>query len=124
MSNLNIRINNIQFRYTKDNTGEFLYWWPNSYYGKLEEYLKDGWEDEGDKVVQTNPYKLSMSKTMFERKETCYVIAWLKYDNRENVCDLETVGDRLLRLENISDFMEVYKIADRKMKEMNANKEE
>ena len=124
MSNISIRINDIQFRTTTETNGEFLCWKPNSYYGKLEEYLKSGWVDGVDRVWQTEPYRSSISKTMFELKETCYVIAWLKYDNKDNVCDLETVGDRLLRLENLSDFMEVYKIADRKMMEMNTNKEE
>ena len=65
-----------------------------------------------------------MSKSIFELEEICYVIAWLKYDNKNEVCDLKTVGDRLLRLKNVSDFMEVYKIADRKMLEINTNREE
>jgi len=86
--------------------------------------MKNGWVDEGDRVWQTEPYRSSISKTMFELKETCYVIAWLKYDSKDDVCDLETVGDRLLRLENVSDFMEVYKIANRKMMEMNTNQDE
>ena len=124
MSNISIQINDIQFRTTTETNGEFLCWSPNSYYGKLEEYLKNGWVDKGDRVVQTEPYGSSMSKTLFELKETCYVVAWLKYDNKNHVCDLKTVGDRLLRLENVSDFMEVYKIADRKMMEMNTNQDE
>ena len=117
MNNISIRINDIQFRNTTDTRGEFIRWSPNPDYGKLEDYLKDGWVDEGDMIVQTELYRCSRSKSMFELKEFCYVIAWLEYDNKDEVCDLETVGDRMLRLENIRDFMDVYKIANEKMME-------
>lgn len=115
MNNISIRINDIQFRNTTDTRGEFIRWSPNPDYGKLEDYLKDGWVDEGDMIVQTELYRCSRSKSMFELKEFCYVIAWLEYDNKDEVCDLKTVGDRMLRLENIRDFMDVYKIANEKM---------
>ena len=117
MNNISIRINDIQFRNTTDTRGEFIRWSPNPDYGKLEDYLKDGWVDEGDMIVQTELYRCSRSKSMFELKEFCYVIAWLEYDNKDEVCDLKTVGDRMLRLENIRDFMDVYKIANEKMME-------
>jgi hypothetical protein len=59
-------------------------------------------------------------------KETCYVIAWLKYHKKDECCDLESVGPRLLHLsdEDKKDFFEVYKIADRKMIEVNSNMED
>ena len=59
-------------------------------------------------------------------KETCYVIAWLKYDKKEGCCDLESVGPRLLELndEDRKDFFEVYKIADLKMNIVNYPKED
>ena len=124
MKNIAIRINDIEFRTTADAKGEFICWSPNPDYGKLEAYLNCGWVDEGDNtIVQTEPYRLSMAKSMFELKETCCVVAWLKYDEKNEVCDLKTVGDRVLRLENIQDFMDVYKIADKKMKEMNKRDE-
>ena len=123
-TNINVRINNIEFRTITDTTGDFRCWSPNPDYGKLEAYLQNGWVDEGDgTIVQTEPHKYTMSKSLFELKETCCVVAWLKYDEKEEVCDLETVGDRMLRLENIHDFMDVYKIADKKMKEMNKRDE-
>lgn len=77
MNNINIRINDIQFRNTTDTRGEFIRWSPNSDYGKLEAYLQNGWVDEGDTIVQTG---YSMSKSSFDLKETCYVVAWLEYD--------------------------------------------
>ena len=124
MNKINIRINDIQFRTTTDTGGEFVHWSSNPDYGKLEGYLKNGWVDKGDTIVQTEPHGYSMSKSMFELSETCCVVAWLEYNNKDEVCDLKTVGNRMLRLENIQDFMEVYKIADRKMTEMNTNQEE
>ena len=124
MDNINIRINDIEFRYNKGTTGEFIRWSPNPDYGKLDEYLKDGWVDEGDRIVHTEPcLRCTRYKSLFELEETCYVVAWLKYDEKEEVCDLETVGDRMLRLDNIHDFMDVYKIADKKMMEMNKRDE-
>lgn len=123
MNNINIRINDIEFRTTADTRGEFVRWSPNPDYGKLDEYLKDGWVDEGDRVVQTTSYGSSIAKSIFELEETCYVVAWLKYDEKDEVCDLKTVGDRMLRLDNIQDFMDVYKIADKKMMEMNKRNE-
>lgn len=124
MNNINIRINDIEFRnHGSGPRGEFIRWSPNPDYGKLDEYLKDGWVDEGDRIVQTELYKCSRSKSLFELKEFCYVVAWLKYDEKDEVCDLKTVGDRMLRLENIHDFMDVYKIADKKMMEMNKRDE-
>jgi hypothetical protein len=59
-------------------------------------------------------------------KETCYVIAWLNYDKKEWCCDLESVGPRILELneEDRKDFFDVYKIAEKKMIEVNNSKED
>ncbi len=122
MDHINIRINNIQFQTFTDTQGEFKLWYPNKYYGKLQEYLKDGWEDKGEYIVGERGSG-SLSKSMFSSQEHCYIIAWLKYSVKDEVCDLCTVGDRMLRLENIKDFMEVYAIANKKMMER-INKEE
>jgi hypothetical protein len=115
---INIRINNIEFRHIAETRGEFICWQPNQYYGKLEEFLGKGWEERNGVVISNTPFITSMSKTMFEVKETCYVVAFLEYDKKEQVCDLTTVGNRLLGLENISTFMEVYELVDKKMMEL------
>jgi hypothetical protein len=85
---------------------------PNDYYGELENYLKDGWEDRGE-YIKCNCG--SIDKNCFLNKETNYVIAFLRYDSKEQCTRLETVGDRLLYIEEDEkkDFFEVYKIADR-----------
>jgi hypothetical protein len=85
---------------------------PNKYYGMLEQYLKDGWEDNDNVISHNNAH---ISKKCFLGKETNYVIAFLRYDNHECTTKLESVSDRLLYIEEDEkkDFFEVYKIADR-----------
>jgi hypothetical protein len=123
MTRINIRINNIQFQHNGSTQGEFKLWYPNIHHGKLQERLKDGWEDKGEYIVdETGSYCLH--KNMFNLQEHCYVIAYLKYDKRDEVCDLITVGNRLLGIKNIEDFMEVYKIADKKMMELATEEKE
>lgn len=113
-----IRINNIEFRIDNDsNTGEFISWGPNQLYGRLQQYLDNGWEDKGTFIRSTEPYGHTMSKGLFEKEETCYVVAFLRYNKKEDVCELTTVGDRLLYIKSIEDFMQVYHLADKKMME-------
>ena len=115
MKQIGIRINDIEFKTITNLKGEFVCWNPNPDYGKLEAYLNDGWEDKGDSITRTSGQGYSMSKRMFDLKETCYTIAYLKYDEKEDVCDLNTVGERLLHIDNTKDFMEVYRLANKKM---------
>ena len=127
--NIKVRINNIEFRnnYPNSNpyidTGEFLVWEPCSYYGKYDEYIMDGWVKKDGFVCKDTS---NISKEFFDMKETCYVIARLKYDEKEGCCDLESVGPRLLELndEDRKDFFDVYKIADLKMNVVNYPKED
>jgi hypothetical protein len=90
---------------------------PNRYYGELENYLKDGWEDRGTYIKCKCG---SIDKNCFEGKETNYVIAFLRYDSKEQCTRLESVGDRLLYIEEDEKkhFFEVYKIADRMLLEI------
>lgn len=101
-------------------------YYPNRYYRELENYLNNGWEDCGD-FIKDKDHKgtISISKKCFEGKETNYVIAFLRYNKKERVAELTSVGDRLLYIEeeDKKDFWEVYKIADRKLNEL-AEKEE
>ena len=48
------------------------------------------------------------------------MIAFLKYNKKEGVAELTSVGDRLLYIEqeDKKDFWEVYKIADAKLSEL------
>ena len=131
---MKIRINSIgaeQTAYLGKKPEDALYnisivkYHPNRYYGELENYLKDGWEecvlDGIDFIKQKNGRgSVSISKKCFEGKETNYVIAFLKYDAKQGTTQLTSVGDRLLYIEeeDKKDFWEVYKIADRKLTEL------
>jgi hypothetical protein len=127
--NIKVRINNIEFRNNCNTNpsfdrGEFLVWYPNSSYGKYDEYIKDGWVEK-DGFVSKN--RTNISVKFFDMKENCYVIAWLNYDKKEGCCDLESVGPRILELneeEDRKDFFDVYKIADLKMIVVNKSKED
>ena len=90
---------------------------PNRYYGELETYIKDGWEDKGTYIKCKCG---SIDKNCFDSPETNYVVAFLKYEKEGGVTQLTSVGDRLLYIEeeDKKDFWEVYKIADRKLLEL------
>jgi hypothetical protein len=115
---INIRINNIGFTCEKDIfSGKFVRYYNNKDYDTLEEKYANGWEDK-DGYITKGYY--SMSKRLVDKSlpECQYVIAWLKYNKDECVCDLESVANRLLDLpvEDRENFFEVYKIAEKKMR--------
>jgi hypothetical protein len=87
---------------------------PCSYYGRLEEFLSDGWEDCGTWITQQNH---TISKSFFDLKETTIVIADIEYDEINEHTTLTSVGERMLRLtsEERLNFFEVYNIASKKL---------
>ena len=93
-------------------------YYPCQYYGKLEEYLADGWEyvDEGTRLRKDN---CTISKSFFDKEELLMGIADLEYDSSEDCTNLETVGERVLNLskKDRDDFFEVYELAARKLRE-------
>ena len=126
--NIKVRINNIEFRNNCNmnpsiDKGEFLVWEPCSYYGKYDEYIKDGFVEK-DGFLRNDRSNISVK--FFDMKETCIVIAWLKYHKKDWCCDLESFGPRILHLsdEDKKDFFDVYKIADLKMNVVNNTKED
>jgi len=122
MKSIRIRIGDIEFTNSEVTVqGEFSKWYENDLYNKLDEYLKDGWTDEGDSIYNKNR-RLSISKSCFRNTECRYVVAFMKYNPKEEDFHIESVGDRLLKVE-IDDFMEVYKVADKKMRELIKNED-
>lgn len=112
---MKIRINNIECRYNQGRY-EIIKWQPNCYYGKQEEYIEGGWKLE-DSFYRLN--NTSISASLFDMPETCYVIATLHHDVDEQCCDMKTVGDRLLRLDKKErvDFFAVYEYAEDRIRE-------
>jgi hypothetical protein len=118
---MKIRVNNIECRkYTATKTDDVHYeivkWEKNLYFGKEEEYRKDGYVDSfGGDFLQKNGS--SIQKTFFNHEETCYTVASLNLNRKEPDVYLESVGSRLLDLtpEEIQDFFEVYRIANPKI---------
>ena len=93
-------------------------YYPCQYYGKLDEYLADGWEyvDEGTRIRKDN---CTISKSFFDLEELLMGIADITYDPSEDCTNLETVGERVLNLSKADreDFFEVYELAARKLRE-------
>ena len=100
-------------------------YYPCQYYGKLDEYLADGWEyvDEGTRIRKDN---CTISKSFFDLEELLMSIADITYDPSEGCTDLETVGERVLNLSKADreDFFEVYELAARKLREACSDEDE
>jgi hypothetical protein len=95
---------------------------PNPKYGKLQEYIDDGWNDIGDRIIKD---MCSIHKNCFEGKENNIVIADLTYSTKEETTFLETVGERVLdlSLEDRETFFEVYAIAAKKLAKAYSDKD-
>lgn len=112
---MKIRINNIECK--KNSVGEMfeiLRWYPNSLYNQKLSYMKDGYIEE-DGFLRNKEKHVSIQSSIFDKKETCCVIAFLNYNHKEPDVDLKSVGSRLLDLtqEERNDFFQVYEIANK-----------
>lgn len=98
---------------------DIVQYYPCQYYGKLGEYLADGWEDKEEHIEKTTSVRCTISKSFFNMEELCYSIASIKYDPKELCTNLKSVGERLLYLskQDRADFFEVYEIAAAKLRE-------
>jgi len=115
---MNVRIGNIECRQTKypEREYEIVKWQVNQYYGNEEKMInEDGYTkvkyDNGEWGLSKDFHTINSS--CFKNPETCYVIAWLKPNYKEPDVNMETVGNRMLELEQseLSTFMRVYRIA-------------
>ena len=129
---MNVRIGNIECRQTiyKEREYEILKWQVNQYYGNEEKMInEDGYTKveyvNGDWGLNKDFHTINSS--CFKNPETCYVIAWLKPNRKEPDVNMETVGNRMLELEQseLNTFMRVYRIAQELiMEEMRENESE
>ncbi len=78
---------------------EILKWEPIPYYGKLQEYLNDGWEISfGGEFLQKNRTSIELSY-FTHSPESCFMLAsWKNMDHDELSPDLVFVGSRPLEL--------------------------
>ena len=117
------RIGNLMFRkatYLCEEP-EFPSWhidffYPNPYYGKENEYKKDG-----DFYVEVNTeYPINIHKVRFKYKESCYAVASFTR-NKEGYYELKFIGDRPLNLneEELKDFWEVVKYGYKELNKLN-----
>jgi len=96
---------------------DIVKYYPCRYYGKLEEYLNDGWEDCGNGVIRKD--NCTIGKSCFTLEEVCNSIAQIEWNPKEDCTELSTIGERLLDLskEDRDTFFEVYEIAAKKLTE-------
>jgi len=122
---MNVRINNIEFRkYTSTKRDKPLYeivkWELNPYYGKKEEYIKDGYvlNFEGWGLTK-NGHIIDLK--FFDIPKTCIVIAFIEKGSES--WELRSVGERLLDLtpKEWEDFHSVYTLGQAKLNK-NENK--
>ena len=106
---MKIRIKNIECRPCNGTYDfELIKWQPCMYYGKKEQYLNDGYIEEGGYLSRNNS---NIDLSFFDTKEICYVLAWLKF-NSESSLELKTVGIRPLQLKmkELKDFLKIWRI--------------
>jgi len=91
-------------------------WYQNKLYGELDNYLKNGWKEEGKLIISD---KSSIHKDCFYNEELYHYIAFLKYDKNKQSTILTAESNKLLYIEEDEkkDFFEVCKIADRMIME-------
>lgn len=115
---MKIRINDFECRKStyREDEYEIVKWEVNQYYGQ-EKFLIE-WEGYTKQEYAGGDWGLSngshiINSSCFKNPESCYVIASLKVNRREPDIDMETVGGRLIDLEQdeLDMFMRVYRLA-------------
>ena len=97
------RIENLEFgpasyllpkeEYPKNPAWHIDYWYPNGYYGRESEFIK-----EGDWYLYPDNPHCRVHKDCFKNPQSCMAIASFNYNNHEGCYELEFVGDRPIQL--------------------------
>ena len=69
------------------------YWYPNGYYGRESEFIKDG-----DWYLYPDNHHFRVHKDCFKNPQSCMAIASFNYNSHEGCYELEFVGDRPMSL--------------------------
>ena len=95
---------------------EIIKWEPNQYYGKLQEYLDNGWTVSfGGEFLQKDHTSISLS-FFTKSPESCFMLAsWENMDHDEKSPDLKFVGSRPIDLneEEQAIFMNIVKVGQK-----------
>lgn len=111
--NKHIRIGNMEYihdpRFKKNFSYEhsILQWHPNSYFGKLDDYLKDGYVEKDGFVSKDN---IHIDRRMFDCPEMNCVVAHLEF-NGSNEYDVVSVGRRVIDLDK-RDAKDLHRVMD------------
>lgn len=99
----------IEFRYSECNGGfEVVKWYPNSFYGKQDEFEE---EEPGRFRKKKYPYPFYVDGKTFTTKENCYVVAFVRVDFDKKTVSLEKVEED--RMDNLSRYIgELNKLQD------------
>lgn len=100
-----VRIGNIELRCV-DGIWEIVRWYPNSFYGKENDFIKI----DDEQYQYKDSENCYVHKDCFKNPESCYVIAFVEGSEEEP--DLRTVGIRPWQLDekDEQDFKQILKL--------------
>lgn len=74
-------------------------YYPNSYYGKKQEYINNGYTLDGDYLSKSSTYGCTrIHVNVFERKNSCISVAEFEYNSKEDCYEFRYIGKRPLDL--------------------------
>ena len=84
---------------------------PNRYKGLLDDYLSNGWVDNGEQVSCRG---VSLEKSLFSKDEDHYALAFIHLHDGEETTELQSVEDRPAYIEetDYADFFRAYQKAN------------
>ena len=110
-----VRIGNIEYHYESDDMFKFehviIQWFKNSYYGKFDEYVNNGYIERNGFLIKDNIY---LDKNLFNRPEMNIMIGYLKFNDSKDEYDIVSLGRRLFNLSDsdMKDLKRVLNILD------------
>lgn len=112
---MRIRINNIECRFSQGRY-EIIKWYPNEYYDAEEKMISEGWErvEKDGEFYGLRKGRSTVTASCFKNPESGYTVATLEWDRGEDWCNMKTIGNRLLELDEVTrqDFFDVYQLAE------------
>lgn len=93
-------------KWPKNPAWQIILWYPNSYYGRDNEYP----EDSNDNSYRIHPEYPShrIHKSCFKNPECCFTIASFEYNKHEEFYELQFCGDRPIEYLNTPEKREIF----------------